>query len=53
MTCKTSCGWRLSEAMLFKYGSGTGSDLSTLRSSREKLAGGGQAVGAGELHEGV
>ncbi|MFC1451846.1 vitamin B12-dependent ribonucleotide reductase [Verrucomicrobiota bacterium] len=30
-----------SEAMLFKYGSGTGSDLSTLRSSREKLSGGG------------
>jgi len=26
-----------SEAMLFKYGSGTGSDLSTLRSTREKL----------------
>ncbi|KAJ3051345.1 hypothetical protein HK102_012083, partial [Quaeritorhiza haematococci] len=30
-----------SEAMLFKFGSGTGTDLSTLRSSREKLAGGG------------
>ncbi len=29
------------EAMLFKYGSGTGTDLSTLRSSREKLSGGG------------
>ena len=28
-----------SEAMLFKYGSGTGSDLSTLRSTREKLIG--------------
>ena len=26
-----------SEAMLFKYGSGTGTDLSPLRSSREKL----------------
>jgi ribonucleoside-diphosphate reductase alpha chain len=34
-----------SEAMLFKYGSGTGSDLSTLRSSREKLAGGGRPSG--------
>ncbi len=34
-----------SEAMLFKYGSGTGSDLSTLRSSREKLAGGGVPSG--------
>jgi len=29
------------EAMLFKYGSGTGTDLSTIRSSREKLSGGG------------
>jgi ribonucleoside-diphosphate reductase alpha chain len=34
-----------SEAMLFKYGSGTGSDLSTLRSSKEKLAGGGKPSG--------
>ena len=34
-----------SEAMLFKYGSGTGTDLSTLRSSREKLAGGGTPSG--------
>jgi ribonucleoside-diphosphate reductase alpha chain len=33
------------EAMLFKYGSGTGTDLSTLRSSREKLAGGGTPSG--------
>src|SRR5215831_108415 len=31
-----------SEAMLFKYGSGTGTDLSTLRSTREKLSGGGK-----------
>ena len=31
------------EAMLFKFGSGTGTDLSTLRSSKEKLSGGGQA----------
>lgn len=30
-----------SEAMLFKFGSGTGTDLSTIRSSKEKLAGGG------------
>jgi ribonucleoside-diphosphate reductase alpha chain len=29
------------EAMLFKYGSGTGTDLSSLRSRREKLSGGG------------
>ncbi len=34
-----------SEAMLFKHGSGTGTDLSTLRSSREKLAGGGRPSG--------
>jgi ribonucleoside-diphosphate reductase alpha chain len=33
------------EAMLFKYGSGTGSDLSTLRSSKEKLSGGGKPSG--------
>ena len=33
------------EAMLFKGGSGTGSNLSTIRSSREKLAGGGTASG--------
>ena len=30
-----------SEAMLFKFGSGTGTDLSTIRSAREKLSGGG------------
>src|SRR5437588_2793114 len=34
-----------SEAMLFKFGSGTGSDLSTLRSTREKLSGGGKPSG--------
>jgi ribonucleoside-diphosphate reductase alpha chain len=34
-----------SEAMLFKYGSGTGTDLSTLRSSHEKLTGGGRPSG--------
>jgi ribonucleoside-diphosphate reductase alpha chain len=34
-----------SEAMLFKYGSGTGTDLSTLRSTREKLSGGGRPSG--------
>ncbi|MCK4601567.1 MAG: vitamin B12-dependent ribonucleotide reductase, partial [Phycisphaerae bacterium] len=33
------------EAMLFKYGSGTGTDLSTLRSSQERLAGGGSPSG--------
>jgi len=34
-----------SEAMLFKHGSGTGTDLSTLRSSSEKLSGGGKPSG--------
>ncbi|HWE36608.1 MAG TPA: vitamin B12-dependent ribonucleotide reductase [Isosphaeraceae bacterium] len=34
-----------SEAMLFKFGSGTGTDLSSLRSSREKLSGGGRPSG--------
>jgi ribonucleoside-diphosphate reductase alpha chain len=33
------------EAMLFKFGSGAGSNLSTIRSSREKMAGGGTASG--------
>ncbi len=34
-----------SEAMLFKHGSGTGTDMSTLRSSKEKLSGGGNPSG--------
>ncbi|MEI8376514.1 MAG: vitamin B12-dependent ribonucleotide reductase [Planctomycetota bacterium] len=34
-----------SEAMLFKFGSGTGTDLSTLRSHQEKLSGGGKPSG--------
>ncbi len=33
------------EGMLFKFGSGTGSNFSTLRSSRESLSAGGQASG--------
>ncbi len=33
------------EAMLFKFGSGTGTDLSPIRSSREKLSGGGRPSG--------
>lgn len=33
------------EARLFKYGSGTGSNLSTIRSSKEKLSGGGVPSG--------
>ena len=34
-----------SEAMLFKYGSGTGTDLTPIRSSQEKLSGGGRPSG--------
>ncbi|QDU96373.1 Vitamin B12-dependent ribonucleotide reductase [Lignipirellula cremea] len=34
-----------SEAMLFKFGSGTGTDLSSIRSHREKLSGGGRPSG--------
>jgi ribonucleoside-diphosphate reductase alpha chain len=34
-----------SEAMLFKYGSGTGTDLSPIRASKEKLSGGGRPSG--------
>ncbi len=33
------------EGMLFKFGSGTGSNLSCIRSSREPLSGGGEASG--------
>src|SRR3954452_6237005 len=33
------------EAMLFKFGSGAGSNLSTIRSSRERMSGGGVASG--------
>ena len=33
------------EGMLFKYGSGTGTNFSTLRSSKERLSGGGVASG--------
>jgi len=34
-----------SEAMLFKFGSGTGTDLSPIRSCKEKLSGGGRPSG--------
>ena len=33
------------EGMLFKFGSGAGSNLSTIRSSKETLRGGGEAIG--------
>src|SRR5207245_459259 len=35
----------MTEGMLFKYGSGTGSNLSALRSSKEHLSTGGKASG--------
>jgi ribonucleoside-diphosphate reductase alpha chain len=38
-------GLAKTEGMLFKYGSGTGSNLSSIRSSKELLAGGGTASG--------
>ncbi len=38
-------GLASTEGMLFKFGSGTGSNLSSIRSSREPLAGGGTASG--------
>ena len=40
------------EGMLFKFGSGTGSNLSPIRSSRELLAGGGTASGPVSLMKG-
>ncbi|HYI82317.1 MAG TPA: vitamin B12-dependent ribonucleotide reductase, partial [Acetobacteraceae bacterium] len=44
-TMDSILGLAKTEGMLFKYGSGTGSNLSSLRSSREPLAGGGTASG--------
>jgi ribonucleoside-diphosphate reductase alpha chain len=44
-TMESIMGLAKIEAMLFKGGSGTGSNLSTIRGSREKLAGGGVASG--------
>ncbi|HEV8579078.1 MAG TPA: vitamin B12-dependent ribonucleotide reductase, partial [Thermoanaerobaculia bacterium] len=44
-TMESILGLAKTEGMLFKFGSGTGSNLSKLRSSREPLAGGGTASG--------
>jgi ribonucleoside-diphosphate reductase alpha chain len=44
-TMPSILGLAKTEGMLFKFGSGTGSNLSVLRSSREQLAGGGTASG--------
>ena len=44
-TMESIMGLAKTEAMLFKGGSGTGSNLSSIRSSKERLAGGGTASG--------
>src|SRR6476620_10803121 len=44
-TMESILGLAKTEGMLFKFGSGTGTNLSTIRSSRELLAGGGTASG--------
>ncbi|MCP3962200.1 MAG: vitamin B12-dependent ribonucleotide reductase [bacterium] len=41
------------EGMLFKYGSGSGSNLSTIRSSKEGLSGGGTASGPVSFMKGL
>ena len=44
-TMESILGLAKTEGMLFKFGSGTGSNLSNIRSSQELLAGGGTASG--------
>jgi len=44
-TMESILGLAKTEGMLFKFGSGTGSNLSNIRSSKEFLAGGGTASG--------
>ena len=44
-TMESILGLARTEGMLFKFGSGTGSNLSNIRSSKEFLAGGGTASG--------
>jgi len=44
-TMESILGLAKTEGMLFKFGSGTGSNLSSIRSSKEPLAGGGTASG--------
>ena len=44
-TMESILGLAKTEGMLFKFGSGTGSNLSGIRSSKERLAGGGTASG--------
>src|SRR5687768_15711515 len=44
-TMESILGLAKTEGMLFKFGSGTGSNLSAIRSSKETLKGGGEASG--------
>ena len=44
-TMESILGLAKTEGMLFKFGSGAGSNLSTIRSSKETLKGGGEASG--------
>ena len=44
-TMESILGLAKTEGMLFKFGSGAGSNLSTIRSSKETLRGGGEASG--------
>jgi len=44
-------GLTRTEGMRFKWGSGTGTNFSSLRGSKETLSGGGNRVRAGKLHE--
>jgi ribonucleoside-diphosphate reductase alpha chain len=44
-TMESILGLAKTEGMLFKFGSGAGSNLSTIRSSKETLSGGGEASG--------
>ena len=52
-TMDSILGLAKTEGMLFKFGSGTGSNLSAIRSSKELLAGGGTRLGPGLVHEGL
>ena len=42
--------WYVEEGRIFKGGSGAGVNLSRIRSSREKMQGGGHAERTGQLH---
>ncbi len=44
-TMESILDWYRNEGMIFKYGSGAGVNVSQIRSSRERLAGGGTASG--------